>query len=132
MIKFRTYSQRKKQGREISGFYLYSLDELLEDIEGKGYLEVYGGFSVWNLKGHGLVVEKSQFNNGIGKGCLSYDEIKGNPESFFNINDSPNAFRLAWFKTREGAKRFLNIYGKENLEGECLGLWAPSIMIFNE
>ena len=57
MIKFKTYSQ-EKQGQKIGSFYLYSPEELLEDVKEKEYLEVYGGFTVWNMKGQGLVAEK--------------------------------------------------------------------------
>lgn len=128
MIKFRTYSQIKR-GQNIGGFHLYSPDELLNDTEGKDCVDVYGGFSVRNIEGQGLVAEKSL---GINEGGLYYVDIKNNLEDYFKINHSPNAFRSAWFKTREGAQRFLDKYGKENLGGECLSLWAPSIMLFNE
>jgi hypothetical protein len=131
MIKFSTYFQTKR-GQEIGDFYLYSPDELLEDVKGKEYIEVYGGFSIWNFRDQGLVAEKSIFNDGIGVGNLYYEDIKNNLESYFKINDSPNALRSAWFKTREGAQRFLDKYEKESPGGECLGLWAPTMMIFNE
>jgi hypothetical protein len=132
MIKFRTYSQIRR-GQEIGGFHLYSSPgELLNDMEGKEYVEFYGGFSVWNFKDQGLVAEKSPLNDGINEGGLYYEDMKNNLEYYFKINDSPNAFRSAWFKTREGAQRFLDKYGKENPGGECLSLWAPPIMLFNE
>lgn len=131
MIKFRTYSQTK-QGQEMGGFHLYSPDELLEDAEGKGCIEVYGGFSVWNFRDQGLVVEKSSLDNDIVESVIYYEDIKDNLEYYFEINDSPDAFRSAWFKTREGAQRFLDKYGKENPGGESFGLRAPTTLIFNE
>ena len=131
MIKFRTYSQ-EKQGQKIGSFYLYSPEELLKDVKEKEYLEVYGGFAVWNMMGQGLVAEKFPHNDNIGEGGLYIDEVSSNLENYFKIDDSPKAYRTAWFKTREGAERFLEKYGKVFPGGVCLGLWAPTTMIFNE
>lgn len=134
MIKFKTYSEIK-QGQEIGGFFLYSPDELLEDAREKSCLAVYGGFAVYNLKGQGMVAEKAPEGIGedsIGEGGLYFSDLEGNIEGYFTINSDPGVYRTAWFKTREGAERFLEKYGKVNPSGECLGLEFPQTLLFNE
>lgn len=129
MIKFKTYSNIKR-GQEIGGFYLYSPEELLEDLKEEGRIKVYGGFSIYNIQGFGIVVDKHQIS--ISEGYLCFSDMKENMESYFKMNSSPKAFRAAWFKTRKGAERFIEKYGKENTSGKQLGFSAPSIMFFNE
>jgi hypothetical protein len=131
MIEFKGYS-RIRQGQCIGEFFLYSPDELFNDVEGKEYIELYGGFSVLNFRDQGLVAEKSPFDDGIGVGGLYLEDLKSDLGGYFKIDDSPRVSRTAWFKTKEGAKRFLDKYGKIDPEGEHIGLWAPTTMIFNE
>lgn len=113
MIEFKLY---KEEDLKLRVFELFTYEELLENLrKTRGPLQFYGGFSVKNTEGRGLICDDEPVQIG---------HLSSVSENLFEVMNEPRIHTF-WFRTPERATQF---YKKYSVDSETFEKEIPKVL----